>query len=89
MIDELFEGVDSAEDDEEGENLVPRSNSPLTLIPSLTRQKSKLEIKSELTVVCILIPECPALRTWSSIAMGPKWTLVSLSGPFFLKADPD
>nr|CAB3221876.1 actin-binding protein anillin-like [Phallusia mammillata] len=47
MIDELFDGVEF-EDDEE-DLLPPRSTSPLT-IPSLTRQKSKMEIKSELTV---------------------------------------
>nr|XP_039272836.1 anillin-like isoform X2 [Styela clava] len=48
MIDDLFQGVLS---DEEKMILTPppRTHSPIT-IPNLTRQKSKLEIRSELTV---------------------------------------
>lgn len=51
MIDDMFESVLSQEEEEMFTPL--RRDSPLT-IPSLTRQKSRLEVKCELNVVCCL-----------------------------------
>lgn len=51
MIDDLFEGLLSDEEEYEDDDLtLPRSHSPLTL-PNLTRRKSRKEIKTELSVV--------------------------------------
>lgn len=51
MVDELFEGALSGN---EGFFPSPRTESPLT-VASLTRQKSRLEVRCELTAVSCLM----------------------------------
>ena len=51
MIDELFEGVTDGDTDDSLLEPPLYSNTSLLDLPSLTRQKSRQEIRSELTVV--------------------------------------